>query len=905
MSRGTRIVAIEGSEAPEGVLELQDEAIVPEAASDDGSAAHDIDYAEEEPVETRGGGWIAPALAGLAMAVWTGFFGWVNAPQIAAGAAPGQWLQWIVQWSVPVLLVMVALLVAMRTSRREAARFADVSRSLSAQSSALEDRLRTVNTELSLARDFLAAQSRDLEALGRIAVERLSGSAGKLEALIGDNREKVEVIGAISESATKNMELLRGQLPVIANSAKDVTNTIANAGRTAHLQLEDMIAAFQRLNEFGTAGETHVETMRQKVSDAQAEFEHRAAQMRELTEARFAALAEESAAHRERLDQDEIATLAAIRARASALSEELSVHREAADAAEREALAALHERFASLTRETTEHARTLGESETAALELWRARASDHARSIRQALTALTTDHDRAVEAAESRLAAFDEQARTTANNLAGHASEAETALGKHLTAIDTQLSEQREALAKRLAEIDAAIAERRNAIADAGARAAEDLARKLADFDAVIEEHRERQGANAEELARQCNALGERAAALAETLRTSAAHGEQAGHAVDRALGLLNTRLAESRNTLLGTDTEIAALTDSAVRLLELIQASSDHSRTHIPAAVGEAEERLRNIDDRVASVRDTLVAASKSGTDLSAYVLDTRREVSATIAELGLIHEKLAAQAGVHSSAVEVVRDRLAETRAESEALSATLDKMLAGVVGKLSEAAEKAGSQLRGSTAAEIEAIAEQLGTATSEAMAQVLKGRGAELVARLEEALDNAGEASRQTAIELRDQLAKINELAGNLENRVTRARERAEEQVDNDFARRAALITEALNSTAIDIAKALSSDVSETAWASYLRGDRGIFTRRAVSLLDNAEAKAVQQHYESDAEFREHVNRYIHDFEAMLRQLLSTRDGNALGVTLLSSDMGKLYVALAQGIERLRA
>jgi regulator of sirC expression with transglutaminase-like and TPR domain len=85
---------------------------------------------------------------------------------------------------------------------------------------------------------------------------------------------------------------------------------------------------------------------------------------------------------------------------------------------------------------------------------------------------------------------------------------------------------------------------------------------------------------------------------------------------------------------------------------------------------------------------------------------------------------------------------------------------------------------------------------------------------------------------------------------------------------------------------------------------LRGDRGIFTRRAVSLLDNGEVRAVQQHYENDREFHGHVNRYIHDFESMLRQLLSTRDGNVLGVTLLSSDMGKLYVALAQGIERLR-
>ena len=38
--------------------------------------------------------------------------------------------------------------------------------------------------------------------------------------------------------------------------------------------------------------------------------------------------------------------------------------------------------------------------------------------------------------------------------------------------------------------------------------------------------------------------------------------------------------------------------------------------------------------------------------------------------------------------------------------------------------------------------------------------------------------------------------------------------------------------------------------------------------------------------------------------MLRNLLSTREGNSLAVTVLSSDMGKLYIALAQSIERLR-
>ena len=154
------------------------------------------------------------------------------------------------------------------------------------------------------------------------------------------------------------------------------------------------------------------------------------------------------------------------------------------------------------------------------------------------------------------------------------------------------------------------------------------------------------------------------------------------------------------------------------------------------------------------------------------------------------------------------------------------------------------------------------------------------------------------------QLRDQLAAVEELAVNLERRIAEARDRAEEQVDSDFTRRMAVITDTLNSSAVDITRALNEDVADTAWAAYLRGDRGIFSRRAVKLLDAGDARQVLQLYENDSAFQAHVNRYIHDFEGMLRHLLATRDGHAISVTLLSSDMGKLYVALAQAIERLR-
>lgn len=159
-------------------------------------------------------------------------------------------------------------------------------------------------------------------------------------------------------------------------------------------------------------------------------------------------------------------------------------------------------------------------------------------------------------------------------------------------------------------------------------------------------------------------------------------------------------------------------------------------------------------------------------------------------------------------------------------------------------------------------------------------------------------------REAAIQLRDQLVKVNELTGNLEQRIARARELAQEQVNNDFAKRMALITDSLNSAAIDIAAALSTEVSDTAWDAYLKGDRGIFTRRAVNLLDKGAARQIGALYTSDEAFKANVSRYIHDFEALLRQTLSTRDGHVLSVTMLGSDMGKLYVALAQAIERFR-
>jgi hypothetical protein len=356
---------------------------------------------------------------------------------------------------------------------------------------------------------------------------------------------------------------------------------------------------------------------------------------------------------------------------------------------------------------------------------------------------------------------------------------------------------------------------------------------------------------------------------------------------------------------LAGADDEVAALTDSSVRLLELIQASVQHSSKDLPEALLKGEARLANIEARMAALSEAARETDAHGARLAGTIDTADGQLRRSYADLAELQAGLEAAGSAHGATLVGLRQELASIAAQSTQLAEEARATLAAALDGLSRSTHAAIAGFGENGAAAVSALARQLGVESAAAIERAMRASAGETAGQLEHAAANAAAVSREAALQLRDQLAKVNELAGNLESRVAHARQRAEEQVDNDFTRRVALITESLNSNGIDIAKALSADVADTAWAAYLRGDRGIFTRRAVSLIENVEAKAIAQIYERDRDFHEHVSRYIHDFEAMLRQVLSARDGQALGVTLLSSDMGKLYVALAQAIERLRS
>lgn len=245
-----------------------------------------------------------------------------------------------------------------------------------------------------------------------------------------------------------------------------------------------------------------------------------------------------------------------------------------------------------------------------------------------------------------------------------------------------------------------------------------------------------------------------------------------------------------------------------------------------------------------------------------------------------------------------------VAQTDADMQALAATATPALDDALVHIRAAADTAADHVRTALAAIGPDAASGLAAAVGDIVDTGVSAGVAANLARLSSVAEDATAAAAAASDRLERQLATIAETAAVVDARIAETRQEAAAADEADFSHRVALLIESLNSTSIDMTRILASEVGDDSWAAYLRGDRGVFTRRAVRLLDTADARTIAAHYRDDRDFHDRVNRYVHDFEAMLRRVLANRDGTLMGVTLLSSDMGKLYVALAQAIERLR-
>jgi hypothetical protein len=538
-------------------------------------------------------------------------------------------------------------------------------------------------------------------------------------------------------------------------------------------------------------------------------------------------------------------------------------------------------------------------------------ATEQAAGFEQQVNQLATQArqaDAIVHEASERLVANLASIESAGAAAASRVSDAGTETG---SVIDTLLARSAEALAEirggidtQAAAVAALVAQSQAGIGRAGIDASEMLGERLASAGSALDGLSSRIAEQERTSQRLMADLDTGLAALDERFLDLARSGDERANHVQTALSRLRGELESLSSATASQDSSIEGLAQRTVMLREGVDQLGLVLQGEMAATLGDAEAGAARL---LASAE----AARPHVDSMRDAAIEAANRIEAGASNVDAQQERLAALMTSVDLGVGQAEQRLAELSAaiaaagdEATRLSGETGPALVAALVQVREAASHAADRAREAIAKVIPESAGELGEKTRAALeAAVREGVEAKLV-ELDQVATRAVETAREASDRLTAQMLSIGQSAAALEAHIERSREAQRKDSGEEFARRVSLLMDSMNSASIDVQKILSDEIDDKAWNNYLKGNRGVFTRRAVRLLAGTETRAIAAQYDADPEFQESVNRYVHDFEAMLRRVLAERDGGMIAVTLLSSDMGKLYAALAQTIKRLR-
>ena len=852
------------------------------------------------------GGFLILLAAGWLAAV--GFWLWQTKPPLSLGNAIG----WTATLAGPLALLALLWLLFGRTSRREAERFRAAVEAMTAESRALESVLEIVAGRIEDNHARLRGEAERLMTLGDEASDRLGRVTYYLSKETSTLDQKAAALDAAANAAKVDIGVLLHDLPRAEEQARAVAEAMKEAGLNAHGQASALEAQLASLAARGRDADEVLGGAAQRMS------------------AHVARIESGSAAAAASMDESSAKMIAAVDGAMSRAAEAVESSRAALELQGQTTLAAIEQSRAALDKAGEDSARSLsqrletisGKIEGLAGHIAAQDAASHAlvTGLGKELAELDAWFDqlgRSGGAHSERLGQSVAGVRDSLGSLlkelgAGQAqvsglTERAGSLGTILTGLSAEL---RDALPVALADVEAQAGRARDAaesitpIVVEVERSAGAAAERLAESEEAVGRQREAVGTLLAEVA-------EGAAGAEERLRALGAAAEDAQAAGQRIAADTGASVAEVRTAAAALLDELGSGRRQASELIE----SAGSLGTALTGISGELGERLpaalRSVEEQAGRTREAaeaivpLVGDIETMTEKAAARLG---DSEAALARQQEAVETLLARIGEGSATAEeqlrALGTAASEAQASAQKIAADTGPELIEALLRVREAAGQASERAREAISTAIPASAAALGEASREALEKAVSETVERQMAELSAVSERAIETARRASERLTRQMLSLGETAAAIEARIDEEHARRDEKESDNFSRRVALLIESLNSTAIDVTKILSNEVTDSAWTAYLKGDRGVFTRRAVRLLDRNDAREIARHYEEEPEFREQVNRYIHDFEAMLRRILAEREGSPLGVTILSSDMGKLYVALAQAIERLR-
>lgn len=118
---------------------------------------------------------------------------------------------------------------------------------------------------------------------------------------------------------------------------------------------------------------------------------------------------------------------------------------------------------------------------------------------------------------------------------------------------------------------------------------------------------------------------------------------------------------------------------------------------------------------------------------------------------------------------------------------------------------------------------------------------------------------------------------------------------------NFLKQASLIAQELQKFSVDLAHLFTPKNEEELWKAYHAGDRTVFMRHLQRELKQSQVQKVRQLFQKNISFQTTVENYMKTFEQMSFQASENATESPLLEVLIGSDMGRLYMVLAQIIK----
>ena len=478
-----------------------------------------------------------------------------------------------------------------------------------------------------------------------------------------------------------------------------------------------------------------------------------------------------------------------------------------------------------------------------------------------------------------RIAAIDEGARQSAlarlseveERLAGFRQSGELAageIGDKIAAVDESLAST---AAARLAALDARIAE----VRAAGTAAVDEVAARVAEIEDSVRA-----------------AAAERLSGLEQGFVEMRAAGSAALDELNERIRSAESALAEMLNPLEASKSAVRALDDDTARLGDTV--------ANVDAALAD---KLATTQAAMASLDAEAKRLYDSVTALGTSVAEGAGLVSDASSSLAVEREALVALGRQLEGQFEAARLALGDIEAGAAAAAQASAAGLGNEFARIAEASDAAAGAIRATLSTVVDEAVAALDQA---AVASVENAFGAPVRAQmvaLEAATSRAAAAGQETAGRLANQMLSLVETISTVESRIGEVEAKIHVRHRDSMAARSMRIIDQLNNSSVEVARLLSLTVADDDWSAYLKGDRSVFARAVVPQLDREMARRMASLYQHDPDFRAEAAQYVGLFEDLIQRLLGDRDGEALAATMLSSDVGKIYVAIAEATERL--